>query len=59
MSSITTSSQPTKQATTTQTVPSQPWRPISSVERDLAPWLKQQLYGKRSNQNGTFSGRGK
>lgn len=59
--------QATEQATTTNqpitkpstaTVPGQPWRPLSTVERDLAPWLKDILYNKRSHSNGTFSGRG-
>lgn len=41
----------------TTTVPGQPWRTMSTVERDLPKWLRDTMYGTRRS-NGTFSGRG-
>lgn len=49
-----TNQPPTKQQ---PTVPGQPWRTMSTVERDLPQWLKDAMYGTRRS-NGTFSGRG-
>lgn len=45
---------PTKQQ---PTVPGQPWRTMSTVERDLPQWLRDTMNGTRRS-NGTFSGRG-
>jgi hypothetical protein len=47
----------TEDHTPQPTVPGQPWRTMSTVERDLPPWLKAAMNGK--SRNGTFSGRGK
>lgn len=41
----------------TATVPGQPWRTMSTVERDLPQWLRDTMNGTRRS-NGTFSGRG-